>query len=171
MAALWLDFKFGCPVCLRLQKRVSLQVNSCVLVFCMLLKTEFSSSSCAWFWSCLEYESLTVDTQDLLSACVLVFHAAWFLVKKSFADDCITLMLLLAGVSSLQGFIFLAQLKATVQDTSPLAVGWAWPQLSTCTAMVSLFYVGEPLWVKIRQRNMTVCSLSFCNALLHFPSK
>lgn len=35
MAALFLDFQFGCPVCLRLQKRVSLQVISCALLFCM----------------------------------------------------------------------------------------------------------------------------------------
>lgn len=75
MAALFLDFKFGCPVCLRLQKRVSLQVNSFILVFCMLLKREVCSSNCVWFWSCLECESLTLF-QDLLSTCVLVFHDA-----------------------------------------------------------------------------------------------
>jgi len=73
MAALCLDFKFGCPVCLRLQKRVSLQVNSCVLVFCMLFKREFTVCG---YGVVLNVSLLTVDIQDLSSICVLVFHDA-----------------------------------------------------------------------------------------------
>lgn len=168
MAALWLDFKFGCPVCLRLQKRVSLQVNSCVLVFCMLLKPEFFSSSCVWFWSFLEcLESLTVDTQDLLSACCIGFSWCTISGKEElcFSDDCLTLMLLLAGVTSLQGFIFLAQLKATVQGSFPSCGGLSLHSYAL-TNLCGRNFMGQD---KAEQHDCLPPILLKCS--LHFPSK
>lgn len=78
-------------------------------------------------------------------------------------------MLLLAGVSSLQGFISLAQLKASVQGSFPFCGGLSLATAEYLHSCALTILCGRNFMGQDKQTNMTVCSLSFWNALCISP--